>query len=78
VLGSDFLLPNGSTDTVLMADFSARSNPLLASETIYQLEAGARQRIGSQTLLFFGAGTELTGNPDRARLRLRIGITHVY
>ena len=55
VLGSDFLLPNGSTDTVLMADFSARSNPLLASETIYQLEAGARQRIGSQTLLFFGA-----------------------
>jgi len=78
VLGADFLLPSGSTDTVLMTDFSARSNPLLFSKTIYQLEAGARQRLGSQTLLFFGAGTELTGNPDRARLRMRIGITHVY
>jgi hypothetical protein len=78
VLGADFLLPNGSTNTVLMADVSARSNPLLNSETIYEVEAGARHRIGSQTLVFLGAGSELTGNADRARFRVRVGITHVY
>ena len=78
VLGTDFLPPGGSTDTILMADFSARSNPLQGADTIYQLEAGARHRIGPQTLVFLGAGTELTGLPDRARLRIRVGITHVY
>lgn len=78
VLGTDFLPPGGSTDTIFMADFSARSNPLQGAETIYQLEAGARRRIGPQTLVFLGAGTELTGLPDRARLRIRVGITHVY
>ena len=78
VLGTDFPAPGGSTDTILMFDVSARSNPLLQAETIYQLEAGARWRIGPQTLLFLGTGTELTGLPDRARFRGRIGITHVY
>ncbi len=78
ILGTDFLAPGGSTDTILMANVSARSNPLLGAETIYQLEAGARRRIGAQTLVFLGVGTELTGLPDRARFRVRVGITHVY
>lgn len=78
IVGTDFLLRGGRTDTVILADVSARSNPILGADTIVQLEAGARRRVGPQTLLFLGAGTEVTGLPDRARLRLRIGITHVY
>lgn len=79
VLGTDFLPSlSGRTDTILLADVSARSNPVLGAETIFQLEAGARHRIGPQTLIYAGTATEFTGRKDRTRLRLRIGITHAY
>ena len=55
-----------------------RSNPVLGQNTILEVQLGARRRIGPQTLLFAGAGSELTGRSDRARLTLRFGVTHVY
>ncbi|MDQ2970674.1 MAG: hypothetical protein M3R34_06000 [Acidobacteriota bacterium] len=78
-VGVDFLPnPRGTTDTIVLADAVVRSNPVLGGTTIMLLELGARRRIGPQTLLFAGAGTEITGLPDRARLRLRLGLTHLY
>jgi hypothetical protein len=77
--GVDFLPPrSGTTDTIVLADAVVRSNPVVGGTTIVLLELGARRRIGPQTLLFAGAGTEITGLPDRARLRLRIGLMHLY
>ncbi|MEO8432039.1 MAG: hypothetical protein ABI592_11065 [Acidobacteriota bacterium] len=78
VLGFDFLPSRRLTDTVLLADVSVRSNTVLQEKTILEIEAGARRKIGPQTLVFLGAGSELTGRTDRTRLKLRIGITHVY
>jgi hypothetical protein len=78
-VGVDFLPPgSGTTDTIVLADAVVRSNPVVGGTTIVLLELGARRRIGPQTLLFAGAGTEITGLPDRARLRLRVGLTHLY
>lgn len=67
-----------STDTLLVADADLRSNPVQGGKAIVSLEAGVRQRIGSQTLVFFGAGSTVAGEQDRARLRLRAGISHIY
>jgi hypothetical protein len=80
IVGVDFPMPGarGLTDTLLLLDAAVRSNPVLGGTTILQVEAGARRRIGPQTLFFAGAGSELTGQPDRARLRLRVGLTHFY
>ena len=44
------------TDTISMADVAARSNPVLGAKTIVLVEAGARHRIGPQTLVFSGRG----------------------
>ena len=70
----------GLTDTVVVADVSLRSNPVLGpgASSILLVELGARHRIGPQTLVFAGAGSEVTGLPDRARLTLRVGLTHLY
>ena len=38
-----------------------RSNPVLGEKTILEVELGARHRVGPQTLVFLGAGSELTG-----------------
>jgi hypothetical protein len=70
--------PREMTDTIWMADVATRSNPVLGAETIVLVEAGARHRIGPQTLVFLGTGTELTGRRDRTRLQVRLGLTHVY
>jgi hypothetical protein len=79
VVGMDFVAsPREMTDTIWMADLAARSNPVLGAETIVLVEAGARHRIGPQTLVFLGTGTELTGRRDRTRLQVRLGLTHVY
>lgn len=79
ILGFDFVpSPRGLTDTIVLADASVRSNPVLGQNTILEVQLGARRRIGPQTLLFAGAGSELTGRSDRARLTLRFGVTHVY
>lgn len=80
VVGVDFLPPSrrGLTDTLILADAAVRSNPVIGGSAILTLEAGVRHRIGAQTVLFAGAGSEVTGMHDRARLRLRIGLTHTY
>ena len=79
VLGIDLLpKPRGLTDTLLLADLAYRTNPVRDGTAIVAVELGARQRIGPQTLFFVGAGSELTGEADRARLRLRAGISHVF
>lgn len=80
VVGTDWVMPGrrGLTDTLLIADAAVRSNPVIAARTIVLLEGGFRHRLGPQTFLFAGAGSEITGQPDRARLRLRVGLTHVY
>jgi hypothetical protein len=79
ILGADRVLgPRGLTDTLLVGDVDVRSNPVRGGNVILTAEAGIRRRIGVQTLFFIGAGSELTGRPDRARLRLRAGLTQVY
>ncbi len=79
VAGMDFVPGRRRlTDSLLLADLTVRSNPLRDANTIVTVELGARLRVGSQTLLFFGAGSEVAGEPDRARLRLRAGFTHMY
>jgi hypothetical protein len=79
IVGADFLLhPAGRTDTLVVADAAVRSNPVVGGRTIVELEAGARQRIGLQTIVFVGLGSESTGDPDRAKFRARAGITHVF
>ncbi|MEP7131542.1 MAG: hypothetical protein ABI914_00155 [Acidobacteriota bacterium] len=79
VAGIDFVPGRrGLTDTLVIADAAVRSNPVVGGSAIIQIELGARRRIGSQTFLFGGASSELTGRNDRARLRLRLGLTHFY
>ena len=68
----------GRTDTLLVADADIRTNPLLGGKAILSVEGGARQRIGSQTLVFFGAGSSLVGETDRTKVRLRAGISHIF
>jgi hypothetical protein len=77
--GVDFLPSRrGSTDTVLLVGGIVRSSPLRRSEAILELETGFRHRIGLQTVFFGGLGSEVTGQPDRVRLRLRTGISRVF
>ena len=80
IVGADCPMPGrrGLTDTLLIADAVVRSNPVIGGPTVFQIEGGLRHRIGPQTFFFAGAGSELAGLSDRARLRLRIGLTHVY
>jgi hypothetical protein len=79
IVGFDILTsPRGLTDSLFLADVVVRTNPVRQGRTIVALEAGERLRIGSQTVLFAGAGSDLTGESDRARFRLRAGLTYVY
>jgi len=79
VAGVDFVTGRrGLTDTLVVADVAVGSNPVRNANTMVTVEIGARRRIGPQTFLFAGAGSDLTGEPDRARMRLRAGVTHVY
>ena len=79
ILGFDTIVSShGLTNTLLIADANIRSNPVRGGNIIATAEAGIRQRIGSQTIFFFGAGTDVTGGQDRARLRLRAGLSHAY
>ncbi len=77
--GIDFVPgARGLTNTLVIADAAVRSNPVVGGSAIVAAELGMRHRIGSQTFLFGGAGSELTGRHDRARLRLSVGLTHFY
>jgi len=80
IAGIDFTVSGsrGLTDTLLLADMSVRSNPVIGGSPLLTLESGVRRRIGAQTILFAGAGSEFSGTHDRAGLRLRIGLTHTY
>jgi hypothetical protein len=69
---------HGRTDTLLVVDADVRSNPVIGGNPILSIEAGTRRRIGSQTFVFLGAGSALTGEHARAGLRLRAGLTHTY
>jgi hypothetical protein len=79
LIGADCLVNSrGQTDTLLVTDMGWQTNPVRAGTGIFVVEAGMRQRIGVQTIFFVGAGSELTGERDRAHFRARIGLTHVY
>jgi hypothetical protein len=78
-LGADCLVNSrGQTDTLLVTDIGWQTNPVRGGAGIFVVEAGMRQRIGVQTIFFVGAGSELTGERDRAHFRVRIGLTHIY
>jgi hypothetical protein len=42
------------------------------------VDLGLRHRVGTQTILFGGFGSELSDMPDRPRLRARVGLSHVF
>jgi hypothetical protein len=78
-LGLDFLPSrHGSTDMILLVGVQARTSPLVNGDTVFEAEGGARRRIGANTVFFAGVGSELTGEEDRAKLRLRAGIAHWF
>ena len=79
ILGADWVInPHRRSDTLLVADVDVSSNPVRGGDRILAVEGGIRQRIGVQTIFFAGAGSELTGERDRAHFRVRVGLTHVY
>jgi hypothetical protein len=79
IFGADFVVnPHRGTDTLLLADVDVSTNPVRGGHGIVAVEAGIRQRIGVQTIFFTGAGSELTGERDRAHFKVRVGLTHVY
>jgi len=78
-LAVDFLAsPSGRTDTLILAGVTVRSSLVKKGDDIVTVEVGARQRIGIQTILFGGLGSVVTDGPDRPRLRVRLGISHVF
>jgi hypothetical protein len=79
IAGVDFFTSSlGLTDSLLLADVAVRSNPVRDEATIVTLEAGERLRIGSRTVFFAGAGSDLTGEHERVRFRLRVGLSFYY
>jgi len=79
ILGFDCVVNSRrQTDTLLVTDVGVETNPVRGANSVVFVEAGIRQRIGVQTIFFVGAGSELTGERDRAHFRARVGLTHVY
>lgn len=79
IVGADWVINSHQrSDTLLVADVDVSSNPVRGASRVLAVEAGIRQRIGVQTIFFAGAGSELTGERDRAHFRIRVGLTHVY
>jgi hypothetical protein len=78
-LAVDFLMSRaGRTETLLLADVTVRTSPLVTGDAIVDVEVGARQRIGIQTAVFGAIGSQLSDTPDRPRLRVRLGISHLF
>jgi hypothetical protein len=78
-LAVDFLASAaGRTDTLILADATVRSSPLITGNAILDVEVGARQRIGIQTVAFGVIGSQISDTPDRPRLRLRLGLSHFF
>jgi hypothetical protein len=79
VAGIDYLLSRrGLTDTLALADVVVRTNPLIGGPAVITIEAGARRRIGSQTSIFAGAGTDVAGPSSRTKVRVRFGVSQMY
>jgi hypothetical protein len=79
IAGVDFFASSrGLTDALLLADVAIRSNPVREEATVVTLEGGTRLRIGSQTVFFAGAGSDIAGGGQRARFRLRVGVGFFY
>lgn len=77
--GVDFLVDRrGSTDTILLAGVSVLSSPVVHAEAVLDAEIGLRRRMGPKTIFFGGLGSALTGEPDRERLHIRAGLSHVF
>ena len=57
---------------------TVRSSLVRNGDDIVTVEAGARQRIGIQTILFGSLGSQVADGSDRPRLRIRLGISHVF
>jgi hypothetical protein len=78
-LAVDFLAsPSGRTDTLVIAGVTVRSSLVEKGDDIVTVEVGARQRIGVQTILFGSLGSQVADGADRPRLRIRLGISHVF
>jgi hypothetical protein len=78
-LAVDFLASGpGRTDTLILADVTVRTSPVLLGDAIVNLEVGARHRVGVQTIIFGGIGSEISDQPDRPRILFRVGISHVF
>src|SRR5262249_47958683 len=76
IAGIDFFVSRrGLTDTLAVADVAVRTNPVVGGLAVVTVEVGARRRIGSQTVFFAGAGSDLTGPNDRTKIRARIGVS---
>ena len=80
IAGTDILIhPRGRTDTLAVADVVVRTNPVVGATETVTVEGGLRQKIGMQTVLFAGAGSDVRGeHADRARYFVRLGVTHRY
>lgn len=75
----DFLASGpGRTDTLIVGDVTVRTSPVKLGDAIVNVEVGARQRVGVQTIVFGGLGTEISDQPDRPRVLVRVGISHVF
>ncbi len=79
VAGIDVLASRrGLTDSLLLADIVVRTNPVIDGRAVLGAEVGTRRRIGPQTVLFAGAGSEFSGGRDRRVLTLRLGVSQMY
>jgi hypothetical protein len=78
-LAVDFLANSaGRTDTLILAGVTVRSSLVVNENAIVDVEAGVRQRLGVQTVVFGEIGSQITGRSDRTQLRLRFGISHFF
>ncbi|HMA17287.1 MAG TPA: hypothetical protein VKS03_02520 [Thermoanaerobaculia bacterium] len=68
----------GRTDTLILAGVTVRSSLVVNENAIVDVEAGVRQRIGIQTVVFGSIGSQITGRSDRTQVRLRAGISHLF
>jgi hypothetical protein len=78
-LAVDFLASGpGRTDTLILGDVTVRTSPVKLGDAIVNIELGVRHRVGVQTIVFGGVGSEISDQPDRPRVLFRVGISHVF
>jgi hypothetical protein len=78
-LAVDFLASRaGRTDTLILADVTVKSSPVITDNAIVDIEAGVRQRIGIQTVAYGVLGSQISDTPARPRLRIRVGLSHYF